>query len=66
MKIQGIYRYTKTRRYPNNRTLKLDSGIVNGKELDIYSLYDKQNLMCKLYLLSSKTGKWLKAKLKGG
>lgn len=66
MKVNGIYRYTAIRRYPNDRTLKLDSGIVNDKELDIYSLFDKQNLMCKLYLLSSKTGKWLKAKLKGG
>lgn len=64
MKINGIYRYTAIRRYPNNHTLQLDKGVVNGKELDIYSVYEKNSLLCKLYLLSSQTGKWLKAKFK--
>lgn len=66
MKINGIYRHSAVRRYPKDKTLRLENGIVAGKEINIYSLYEKQNLLCKLYLLTSKTGKWLKAKFKEG
>ena len=65
MKINGIYRYTAIRRYPNDTTLQVDKGVVNNKTLDIYSVFNKNSLVCKLYLLSAKSGKWLKAKFKG-
>lgn len=60
MKVNGIYRYTTIRRYPNNKTLQLDRGVTNGKTLDIYSLYENKELKHKLYLLYKDN--WIKAK----
>jgi hypothetical protein len=60
MKVNGIYRYTAIRRYPNNKTLQLDRGVTNGKTLDIYSLYENKELKHKLYLLYKDN--WIKAK----
>lgn len=42
-----------------------DTGIINGKRLDIYSAYDLEgNLIHKLYYLADSVGNWIKSKLK--
>lgn len=42
-----------------------ETGIINGKKLDIYYAYDKEgNLIHKLYYLADLTGNWIKSKLK--
>lgn len=42
-----------------------ETGIINGKKLDIYSAYDKEgNLVHKLYYLADNVGNWIKSKLK--
>lgn len=42
-----------------------DTGIFNGKKLDIYSAYSKDGqIIHKLYYLSDSVGNWIKSKLK--
>lgn len=42
-----------------------DTGVINGKKLDIYSAYDTEgNLIHKLYYLADNMGNWIKSKLK--
>ena len=42
-----------------------ETGIINGKKLDIYSAYTEDGeLIHKLYYLSDSVGRWLKSKLK--
>lgn len=66
MKIQptnpinfGIYQGTKLTRYG-----KRDTGIINGKKLDIYTAYENGKVKHKLYYLYDNAGNWIKSKLK--
>lgn len=42
-----------------------DTGIINGKRLEIYSAYSREGkLIHKLYYLADGLGNWIKSKLK--
>lgn len=42
-----------------------DTGVINGKKVDIYTAYDSDgNILHKLYYLADNLGVWIKSKLK--
>ena len=54
----GIYKGTKPTRYG-----RIDTGIINGKKLDIYYSYENRQIKHKLYYLTDNIGNWIKSKL---
>lgn len=64
MKINGIFRYSVVQQLPNNRQLRVDTGIFKNKNLKIYSLYSRNKLQEKLYYVTTNLKNWYATKLK--
>lgn len=63
MNVKGIYQYTTTKKYPNNRVTEIVHGKYKNKNVDVYSIYQDNKLTNKLYYVTDALG-WLKSKLK--
>ena len=63
MKIKGIYQGTRISTIRPGYFIKVDTGLINKKKLEIFSSYEGNTLMNKLYYLSDSVGNLVREKL---
>ena len=63
MNIKGIYRGTQLTTLKPVYFIKVDTGIIKNKKLEVFSSYEKNELVNKLYYLSDLKCNLLREKL---
>ena len=63
MNVKGIYQGTQINTYKPGYFIKVDTGLLKDKKLEIFSSYEKNLLMQKLYYLSDLKGNLIREKL---
>lgn len=63
MNVKGIYRGTQVTNIKPGYFIKVDTGLLKDKKLEIYSSYENNELVDKLYYLSDLKGNLIREKL---
>lgn len=63
MNVKGIYQGTQVTTYKPGYFIKVDTGLLKDKKLEIYSSYENNVLANKLYYLSDLKGNLVREKL---
>ena len=63
MNVKGIYQGTQVTIHKPGYFIKVDTGLLKDKKLEIYSSYENNKLVDKLYYLSDLKGNLIREKL---
>lgn len=63
MHVKGIYQGTHVSTIKPGHYVKVDTGLIKDKKLEVFSSYEGNTLMNKLYYLSDSKGNLIREKL---
>lgn len=63
MNVKGIYQSTQINTYKPGYFIQVDIGLLKDKKLEIFSSYENNKLVQKLYYLSDSVGHLVREKL---